>query len=463
VPARGAVGKLIFWWGRKIQGTTDDTDGTDAESGRGKARSACAFPLSARGRQGDNGGVSQPAPAQPASADAFDALLAALREKRAHEKEATAAAWALASESVTVEDKTKFLRELEENRRSYLTLAEFARVFRQLARNPGVEKWAGRAIDVCGTGGDHSGSYNISTTVAFILAAAGVPVFKHGNRSITSKSGSADFLHANGVPLEASDEVWRKSLEELNFAFFFAPAYHPAFKHVNPARKILATEGRRTIFNFLGPILNPGQPAFQLVGVYASWCVRMVADALTKLKVNRGLCVHGHIPGKSVIEGLDEMSVATANFVAGAGKLSHLGFRKDAPIPEEYPSDFSRFGVGNVSAKAVGLQDGTLEDLKGADANSNMQLLEALLDNRAPQGLIDTVCLNAGAALYIAGKINVSDEEAALITSWAEWREIPELMVGLKKGTKEARQLLTGGPVREWLKRTREFFQDHKI
>jgi len=383
----------------------------------GKARAGCAFPLSARGRQGDNGGVSQPAPAQPASADAFAALLAALRENRAHEKEATAAAWALASESVTMEDKTKFLRELNESKWTATILAEFARVFRQLARNPGVEKWAGRAIDVCGTGGDHSGSYNISTTVAFILAAAGVPVFKHGNRSITSKSGSADFLLANGIPLEAPDEVWHKSLEELNFAFFFAPAYHPAFKHVNPARKVLAAEGRRTIFNLLGPILNPGKPAFQLVGVFDANCVSLTRDALLELKVRRALVVHCKLADGS---GLDELSVTGNNYVR----------RADASV---------KWGAA-WTAKNAGLLPGTIADLKGADVAFNLKLLESLLANTANAGLEDTVCFNAGAALWVAGKA-----------------------ANLKAGVREAKKLLTGGPVREWLKRTREFFQDHKI
>jgi anthranilate phosphoribosyltransferase len=362
--------------------------------------------------------VSQPASSSPASADAFAALLAALREKRAHEveaKAATAAAWALASENISIEAKTVFLRELDEKLWTATTLAEFARVFRELARNPGVEKWADQAIDVCGTGGDHSGSYNISTTVAFILAAAGVPVFKHGNRAITSRSGSADFLLANGIPLEAPDYVWRQSLSELDFAFFFAPAYHPAFKHVSAARKILADEGKRTIFNLLGPILNPGKPAFQLMGVFNTNCVRLTYETLISLKIKSALVVHCVLPDGS---GLDELSVAGDNFI-----------RRD-------PSEKL---VMKWTAANAGLRIGTAADLKGADAAFNKQLLEALLVGKANAGLEGTVSFNAGAALWVAGEAD-----------------------DLKSGVREAKKLLTTGPVRDWLKRTREFFHDYK-
>jgi anthranilate phosphoribosyltransferase len=359
--------------------------------------------------------VSPPAPSPPASADAFAALLAALREKRAHKNAATAAARALASENISIKAKTVFLRALDEKLWTATTLAEFARVFRQLARNPHVEKWADQAIDVCGTGGDHSGSYNISTTVAFILASADIPVFKHGNRAITSQSGSADFLLANGIPLEAPDELWRESLSELSFAFFFAPAYHPAFKHVNPARKILAAEGKRTIFNLLGPILNPGKPAFQLVGVFNAGSAKLMRDALAKLR-SQAMVVHCELPDKS---GLDELSTAGEN----------IAFQVDEP----------KLYGGQLTPRQTGLPPGSINDLKGADVAFNLKLLDALLKGRANDSLVNTICLNAGAAFVVTGEI-----------------------INLKLAIAEAKKLLTGGPVRAWLKRTREFFHDHK-
>lgn len=371
--------------------------------------------MSEPGRQDDNGRVSHPASSHPASADAFDALLDALREKRPHKTEAAAAARALAAESVSVEEKTAFLRDLTENLWTATTLAEFAKVFRSLARNPGVEKWAPWAIDVCGTGGDHSGSYNISTTVAFILAAAKIPVFKHGNRAITSQSGSADFLLANGIPLEAPDELWRESLSELNFAFFFAPAYHPAFKHVNPARKKLAAEGKRTIFNLLGPILNPGHPAFQLVGVFDAASAELMGDALAQLD-SQALVVHCELPDKS---GLDELSVVGKN----------IAF-------QVYNS--KRYYIP-LTTKETGLPLGSISDLKGADVAFNLELLNALVEGRANHSLENTVCLNAGARLLITGEI-----------------------INLKIAIAEAKKLLTSGPVRAWLKHARAFFQDHK-
>ena len=161
-----------------------------------------------------------------------------------------------------------FLLALAEKGETPAEVAAFAAGISSLAVDPGVSDWADRAIDVCGTGGDGSGTFNISTAVSFIVAAAGVPVFKHGNRSITSKCGSADLLEALGIRLDATAEQVRASLEAVSFCFFFAPAYHPAFKEIMPVRKALATEGKRTIFNLLGPLINPGKPAHQLLGVF---------------------------------------------------------------------------------------------------------------------------------------------------------------------------------------------------
>ena len=146
---------------------------------------------------------------------------------------------------VSADDKQACLLALANKGETASEVAAFARTFRQYAVNPGVEEWADRAIDVCGTGGDGSGTFNISTAVSFIVAAAGVPVFKHGNRSITSKCGSADLLEGLGIRIDASQELIRKSLDKLNFCFFFAPAYHPAFKEIMPLSNCLVSVDNR--------------------------------------------------------------------------------------------------------------------------------------------------------------------------------------------------------------------------
>ena len=176
------------------------------------------------------------------------------------------AASELSSPDVSGEEKSSFLVALADKGETADEVAAFAQAFRQRAVDPGVQDWAADAIDVVGTGGDHSGGFNVSSLVVLTLASAGVPAMKHGNRGITSKCGSADLLAALGVDLTATPEKLQNALRELGFVFFFAPNYHPAFKHIVPVRKALAAEGRRTVFNILGPLINPGRPAHVLLG-----------------------------------------------------------------------------------------------------------------------------------------------------------------------------------------------------
>jgi anthranilate phosphoribosyltransferase len=379
-------------------------------------------------------------PTSSAETPVFADLLAKLRARRGHALEAERAARLLASETVDMAAKTQFLRELTEDLWTPNLLAEFAKTFRSLARNPHVEAWAGRAVDVCGTGGDHSGSFNVSTAAAFVVAAARVPVCKHGNRALTSKSGSADFLEKLGLPIEASDATWRSALRELNFAFFYAPAFHPAFANVAPARKALAAEGRRTVFNLLGPLINPGRPVHQLVGIFDWGRAPLMAAALEELGVRRGLVAHSHKIGAEAK--LDELSVVYRNCAMGVGELRFLDpqtmqARPVAAAESAFPGgdrpavefDADRFKL-SAADPAV---------LAGGDATRNAQILEDLLDNHAPSGLRDTVCLNAGAALWVAGRAG-----------------------SLQTGVDEAKRLLTTGEVKNWLRRAREFFSDVK-
>ncbi len=322
--------------------------------------------------------------------------------------EAEAASRMLASGDIDDNTAGDFLVALADKGETPAEVASFAAAFRELAVDPGLSDFAEKALDVVGTGGDDSGSFNISTTAAFVLAAGGIPVLKHGNRSITSKSGSADLLEALGIGVEAEPERIRQSVLELNFCFFFAPAFHPAFKAIMPVRRELAAQGKRTIFNILGPLINPSRPARQMTGVFAEEWVEPLAESHESLGLRSGIVIHGKLPdGK----GMDELSCAGENRVAGFGELRDID--------------------GYWSPESQGFSRCSASDLTGGSGEENAQLLERIILGSAPAGLIDTIVLNAGTAFLIAGR---SD------------------------GIERARELLLGGAVKEWLERAREFY-----
>ena len=208
--------------------------------------------------------------------------------------EAASAARRLAEPEIADADRRDFLRAFGDKGETVAELAAFAAVFRELARRPPVDTFAPHAIDIVGTGGDGAETFNISTMTAVVVSASGVPVMKHGGRSVSSRSGSADFLERLGVTLAVDDATHRRALEENRFTFLFAPEFHPAFRiSFLAARKALAAEGRKTVFNLLGPLVNPGRPAHVLLGVYAERLVAPVAEVLETLGVRRGLVVHG--------------------------------------------------------------------------------------------------------------------------------------------------------------------------
>ena len=257
-------------------------------------------------------------------------------------------------------------------------IAAFAKEFRARSVNPGVEAWASDAIDIVGTGGDHAGGFNVSSLVVLVLASAGVTVMKHGNRGITSRCGSADLLAALGVNLEASASQHRQALKQLGYTFFFAPGYHPTFKHIGPVRKALAAKGQRTIFNILGPLINPGRPARVLLGVFSEGWVPRMAQAMDALKTEAGLAVHGVIAEG---RGIDELTSATVNRVRGAGRLSDV--------------------AADWKAADVGVTESPFSDLLGGDLAANLALTEALLSGTALKGLADTIALNAAVGLWM--------------------------------------------------------------
>ena len=301
-------------------------------------------------------------------------------------QQVTAAVAALVDESVTPEVKAAFLTALATKGETTEEIAAFARELRDRSVPVPLdaETRAREILDVCGTGGDRLNTFNISTTVALVCAAAGVTVAKHGNRAITSQSGSADVLEALGVPVELSPEQAAASLRQNNFVFLFAPKFHPAFKHIGPARKLCAERGQRTIFNFLGPLLNPARPSAQLIGVPRPELCEPMAKVLQSLGVRRGMVVCGEVEKASGPAFLDE--------------LSTLG---ETTIAEFYHD--RGFAVSKLSPKDFPLQPATLDDLAGGDKHANAEIIRRVLDGRERGPKRDAVLLNAGAALFLAG------------------------------------------------------------
>ena len=245
-----------------------------------------------------------------------------------------------------------------------------ARVMREKAHRVNV---AGKTVlDTCGTGGDQKGTFNISTTTAFVLAGAGVNVAKHGNRSVSSQSGSADVLGALGVKVDAPKERVEQCIAEIGIGFLFAPLLHEAMKYaVQPRREI----GIRTIFNILGPLTNPAMATHQLIGIYSGEMVEMIARVLRNLGSARAMVVHG-------LEGLDEISLC------GPTKIAEL---RDGEV-KEYVIEPEQFSVERCR----------LEELHGGNPQESAVILRAVLDGKKGPPR-DVVVLNGGAALYISG------------------------------------------------------------
>ena len=228
--------------------------------------------------------------------------------------------------------------------------------------------------DSCGTGGDGSGTINLSTAVAFVAAAAGLPVAKHGNRSVTSRCGSADVLEHLGVKLEVSPELSRRALDEIGLCFLFAPAYHPGLKHAGPVRRALKV---RTIMNILGPCVNPAAPPVQLLGVAEPRLLEPVAAVLDALGVERALVVHGG--------GLDEVALHAET---DAVRLTRGRIERLTLAPEQ-----------------AGLERAPLGTIRGGGPEENAERMKALLLGHGTRAERNAVALNAGALLLTAGLV----------------------------------------------------------
>ena len=296
---------------------------------------------------------------------------------------------ALVDEAVPVESKADFLAALAVKGETAEEIAAFARELLDRSIRPALDPdvRSREIVDVCGTGGDRLNTFNISTTVALLVSSAGVTVAKHGNRAITSQAGSADVLEALGVRVDLSPEEAAIFLRDHDFAFFFAPRYHPAFKHIGPTRKLCAERGQRTIFNFLGPLLNPARPSCQLIGVPRPELCTPMAKVLKSLGVRRGMVVSGQVPvnGSGSAAFLDELSTLGGTTVAEF--YQDRGFAASALETVHFP-----------------LQKATLADLAGGSREANAVIVRRLLggDERGPKR--DAVLLNCAAALFVAGR-----------------------------------------------------------
>jgi anthranilate phosphoribosyltransferase len=320
----------------------------------------------------------------------------------------------LVDEKVTPEIKADFLCHLALKGETVGEIASFAAALRQKSIEPPLAKeWraAHEILDVCGTGGDRLNTFNISTTVAIVCAAAGVPVAKHGNRAITSQAGSADVLEELGVKIDLGPEDAARSLSEHNFAFFFAPKYHPAFRHIGPARRLCADRGQRTIFNFLGPLLNPARPTTQLVGVPRPELCEPLARVLRSLGVRRGMVVSGIVDGAF----LDEFSILGDNTIAEF--YQEQGFATSTMGVSEFP-----------------LNKASLGDLTGGDRKANAEIVKRLLRGEDRGAKRDAILLNAAAALFVANKTSSMmagwDLAAEIIDGGSAAAKLKELATG---------------------------------
>ncbi|OCQ97330.1 anthranilate phosphoribosyltransferase [Nostoc sp. MBR 210] len=259
-------------------------------------------------------------------------------------------------------------------------------------------------IDTCGTGGDGSSTFNISTAVAFVVAAYGVPVAKHGNRSASSLTGSADVLEALGVNLSAPSEKVQAALQEVGITFLFAPGWHPALKAVAQLRRNLRI---RTVFNLLGPLVNPLRPTGQVVGLFTPKLLETVAQALHNLGKQKAIVLHGR-------ERIDEASL---------GDLTDLAVLSDGKVQ-----------LTTINPQEVGVTPVSIHALKGGDVQENAEILKAVLQGKGTTAQQDAVALNASLALQVAGAIPLLDHAQGvsvareILQSGSPWQKLEDLV-----------------------------------
>lgn len=262
-------------------------------------------------------------------------------------------------------------------------MTAFVNVMRQAAVPVNVN--TDGAVDLCGTGGDASGTFNISTAAMFVVAGAGIPVLKHGNRSVSSKSGSADVLKSLGVKYDLSAEQVERCFNETGLAFMFAPLFHPAMKYVMPARRALKM---RTFFNILGPLMNPAAVKRQIIGAFNQETAEMCMEILSNLDTEQAISVYS-------FDGLDEFTTTDRAYL--------------------YRYSQGRNVTGTeVSAVDLGFKKARLEDLMGGDSEQNAEIISNILKGKGTEAQTDIVILNAAYAILVSGRINEIENAVAL-------------------------------------------------
>ncbi|MBI5701691.1 anthranilate phosphoribosyltransferase [Candidatus Saganbacteria bacterium] len=300
-----------------------------------------------------------------------EAIKKVIDGKNLTEEEASLTARTIMSGEATPSQIGSLLTALHIKGETVSEITGFAREMQAYAQK--IEPNVSNLVDTCGTGGDSSQTFNISTISALVVAGAGVPVAKHGNRSISSKCGSADLLEALGAKVDLQPEKVKECIEKIGFGFMFAPIFHPAMKYAGPTRKEI---GFRTIFNVLGPLTNPAQTKKQIIGVYSEKLVDVIAEVLKNLGIEHAMVVHG-------MDGLDEISLSDKTKVA---ELINGKIKKYFVSPKDFylkKAEKNIFKVQNVEgSKIVAL---------------------SILERRETGPLRDIVVLNAAAAIYLAG------------------------------------------------------------
>jgi len=288
----------------------------------------------------------------------------------------------LLSSTVSDESKAQFLKRLHEKGESAEEIAGFVRQLVNRAIDPGLEleKLSAPVIDVCGTGGDGLDLFNVSTAIMFVLAAGGVVVTKHGNRAVTSRSGSADVLEALGIVIDLPPEELKQCVERHGLGFIYARQYHPAFRALAEMRTRLARENTRTIFNLLGPLLNPARPTRQLIGVFAPHLTNLFGEVLQQLGRECAWIVHG-LTESGV--GIDDISIS------GATTITELNGQKITSAV----LDVSWLGIPRAS----------ITELRGGNARENAATIEGILEGKITGPKRDMVIANAGGGFVVSG------------------------------------------------------------
>lgn len=292
----------------------------------------------------------------------------------------------------------------------------FARAMRSHALRVEIDPSLAPILDTCGTGGDASGSFNISTTASFVIAGAGVRIAKHGNRAASSQCGSADVLEGLGVRIELSPEHVAACVEQVGLGFMYAPAFHPAMRFVGPARREI---GIRTIFNVLGPLTNPAGAGYQLIGVGHPEIAHKLAEVLALLGSERAVLVHAE-------EGLDELGVSGKSNVT------------------DYDARTGTISTYTVSPEDFGLPSGTRADILGGDVAQNVEITQRILQGEPGPRRTITV-LNAGAGIYAANVVDTLAEGIALaesaIDSGAAYAKLQALVAASHAGVQPAAEV----------------------